>query len=568
MAIKIEDLKAKNKEIQEQLDALKPIHNLFKRKPSTTGRGGHYSISDEMNNIAIRALSFGCVSATGLQEFFRILSEEFPVLMKPLCESNGSKEKYQLPSDSYFCDLRYDLEYVSDQQTDEFIEDAQSLFLTCDDTSTNRESKSLLGTGIINEDGVFHSFKNKLFLGSSGEDKAKHIIDLLTPAVTSRLSGIVADTLRAQQKASKIILNHVRTVTGKEDLPIEQNNCFLHTGGNVNKDFVVKICKPGDKAGESLFHRTDKDLEVIFASRIGSGYHRESLRQDLESKLKKNNLRKKYFFKSRLGSRTGVEMFNSMSLILYKDTIFECLNEKIEEQKLAELRKPKNKQSNQPTRFDRLLKTITNDWNRLMSHCSMVIMFWFVINEPFKETESIKTSVKELKKVLKLIDEKFQVIQDCGSDHFEELRRMMIKADCDETVKSVLEQCEKQWHELNDEERKELDRMTFEGFQKAYLKFKKDTDVIVKMPDSDKVMPVSNKPQESYFSHYKRYEKHFLYMTDSMLEITAKCKMNKVNKISNSFIICELEFKTETKITISRQTSGSIARDRTENECY
>ena len=538
MAIEIEDLKAKNEALQKELDALRPIHNLFKRVPKSAGRGGHFAVSDEMNNVAIRALSFGCVSAKGLQEFFRILADEFPALMKPLNESDVKKEKYQIPSDSWFCDLRYDLQYVSDKQTEEFIEDAQSLFLTCDDTSTNRESKSLLGTGIINQDGVFHSFKNKLVLGSSGEEKAKHIIDLLTPAVTSRLDGIVADTLRAQQKASKIILNHVRTVTGKEDLPNEQNNCFLHTGGNVYKEYISKICKPGDKTGESLFHRVDKDLELIYGSRIGSGYHRESLRQDLESKLKKNGLRKKYFFKSRLGSRTGVELFNSMSLILYKDTIVECLNEKIEEHKLAESRKPKNKQSNQPTRFDRLLNSITNEWTRLISHCSLAIMFWYVINEPFKEAESIKTSVNRLKEILKLIDERFQVIQDCGSDHFEQLRRMMIRADCDETVKSVLQECEEKWHELNDEERKELDRMTFEGFQKAYIKFKKDTDVIVKMPDSDKVMPVSNKPQESYFSHYKRYEKHFLYMTDSMLEVIAKCKMNKVNKFK-SLIICE-----------------------------
>ena len=52
------------------------------------------------------------------------------------------------------------------------------------------------------------------------------------------------------------------------------------------------------------------------------------------------------------------------------------------------------------------------------------------------------------------------------------------------------------------------------------------------MEDSEKVMPVSNKPQESYFSHYKRFEKMFLYMNDSMLEVIAKCKMNKVNDIN------------------------------------
>ena len=531
MSIEIEDLKTQNKKLQEQLDALKPIHNLFKRKPKTTGRGGHYAVSDEMNNIAIRALSFGCVSAQGLHEFCRIVAEEFPILMKPLDESDDSKQKFQLPSQSYLCDLRYDLEYVSDRQTDEFIEAAQSLFLTCDDTSTNRESKSLLGTGIINEKGTFHSFKNKLVLGSTADDKAKHIIDVLTPPVTSRLIGIVAGTLHAQKKASKIVLDHVRSVTGKEDLPIEQNNCFLHTNGNVNKDFVKLLVRSGEKPGEGLIHRVDKALEIIFASRIGSGFHRESLRPDLESKLKKTNSRTKYFFKSRLGSRSGIEVFNSLSLVLYKDKIVECLEEKIADQKLAQSKKPKNKQNGESTRFEKLLDSIKNDWPRLTSQCSMAIIFWYVFNEPMKEAESIKTSVTRLKQILTLIDERFQVIQDCESDHFEELRRKIIKEKVDEKVESVLKHCEEQWKLLSEEERKELDIMTLKGCQKAYTKFKKDTEVIFMMEDSEKVMPVSNKPQESYFSHYKRNEKMYLYMTDSMLEVIAKCKINKVNEI-------------------------------------
>ena len=530
MAIEIEELKAKNEKLQKELDALRPIHNLFKRVPKTTGRGGHYCVSDEMNNIAIRALSFGCVSGQGLHEFLRIVAEEFPVLMKPLDESDDAKQKFSIPSQSYLCDLRYDLQYVSDRQTEEFIEDAQSLFLTCDDTSTNRDSKSLLGTGIINEKGTFHSYKNKLVLGSTAEDKAKHIIDVLTPEVTSRLNGIVADTLHAQKKASKIVLDHVRSVTGKEDLPTEQNNCFLHTNGNVNKDFVNLLVRTGEKPGESLIHRVDKALEIIFASRIGSGFHRESLRADLESKLKKQNSKRKYFFKSRLGSRSGVEVHNSLSLVLYKDTIIECLEEKIANQKLAQSKKPKNKQNNEPTRFERLLHSITNDWTRLISQCSLTIIFWYVINEPFKEAESIKTSVKRLKEILKLIDERFQVIINRDSDHFEELRRMMIRADCDEIVKSVLKECEEEWKHLDENERKELDVMCLKGCQKAYAKFKKDTEVIFKMEDSEQVMPVSNKPQESYFSHYKRNEKMFLYMNDSMLEVIAKCKMNKVNE--------------------------------------
>ena len=148
-----------------------------------------------------------------------------------------------------------------------------------------------------------------------------------------------------------------------------------------------------------------------------------------------------------------------------------------------------------------------------------------------KEAESIKTSVKRLKEILTIIDERFQVIQDCESDHFEEIRRMIIREKVDEKVESVLKHCEEQWHLLNEEERKELDVMTLKGCQKAYVKFKKDTEIIFKMENSEKVMPVSNKPQESYFSHYKRNEKMFLYMTDSMLEVIAKCKMNKVNEI-------------------------------------
>ena len=338
MAIEIEDLKSKNAAIQKELDALRPIHNLFKRVPSKTGRGGHYQISDELNSIGLRAMTHGCVSAKGLEVFCKILTDEFPVLLQPLSDEPA---KFSLPSDSHFNNLRSDLDYICTKQSEEFVTNATTLFLTTDDTTTDRDSKSLHGTGLINELGEFHSYKNKVVLGSTADEKEKQILDVLTPTIISKFGGIVADTLYAQKKASRGVLAKIAEKTGRTDLPTEQNNCMLHLKNSKFKFMNAEI-KSDD--GKSLLADMSKNLEIVFASRKGTGFHRQSLRLDLESKLKQRNLRKPgIFFKSKIGSRIGVEFYNSVACVAYKDTILECLHEQIEHLNEVELKKTKSK---------------------------------------------------------------------------------------------------------------------------------------------------------------------------------------------------------------------------------
>ena len=74
--------------------------------------------------------------------------------------------------------------------------------------------------------------------------------------------------------------------------------------------------------------------------------------------------------------------------------------------------------------------------------------------------------------------------------------------------------------------------MTLRAFRNSYVKFRKDVKDVLAMEDSDNILPLSNKPQESYFAHYKRHERLFLHMTDGMLEIVSKAKMNKVSEFS------------------------------------
>ena len=62
----------------------------------------------------------------------------------------------------------------------------------------------------------------------------------------------------------------------------------------------------------------------------------------------------------------------------------------------------------------------------------------------------------------------------------------------------------------------------------AYVKFRKDVNDVLAMEDSEAIVPLSNKHQESFFAYYKRYEHLFLHMTDGMIEIVAKAKLNKV----------------------------------------
>ena len=534
MSIEIEDLNAKNAALQKELDALRPLHNLFKRVPSKTGRGGHYQISDELNSIGLRAMSHGCVSAKGLEVFCKILSDEFPVLLQPL---SNEPAKFSLPSDSHFNNLRSDLDYICTKQSEDFVSNATTLFLTTDDTTTNREAKSLHGTGLINEAGEFQSFKNKFTIGSTADDKERQILEVLTPTIMTKLGGIVADTLNAQKKASRQVLAKVAEITGRDDLPTEQSNCMLHTKGNINKIFVAEICTDD---GKSLLSTMDKHLEICFGSRIGSGFHRQSIRSDLEAKLKLKDLRKPgTFFKCRIGSRVGVEYHNAVALVAYKDTILECVKEQIEHLNAVELKKPKSKQvpvdQRQNTRFHQIRDIIQDQWRPLTMQISLAILCWIVIIEPLSELDSIKTSIRRLKELINLADEKFNVIFDCESEHFERFRRMSIRSECSQTVKEVLQVCENEWHLASETEKVQLDQMTLRAFRKAYVKFRKDVDDVLAMEDSDKIVPLSNKHQESFFALYKRYEGLYLHMTDEMLEIIAKAKLNKVTTIEILF---------------------------------
>ena len=528
MAIEIEDLKSQNKALQKELDALRPIHQLFKRVPNKTGRGGHYQISDELNSIGLRAMTHGCVSAKGMEIFCQILAEEFPVLLKPLSDEPA---KFHLPSDSHFCNLRSDLDYITTKQSDEFIANSTTLFLTTDDTTTSREAKSLHGTGLINEAGIFHSFKNKLTIGSSAEDKENHILEVLTPDIMNKLGGVVADTLASQKLASKRVLAKVAEKTGRDDLPKEQINCMLHTKSNKYK-FIIKEIHTDD--GKSLLSMMDKHLEILFGSRIGTGYHKQSLRSDLEAKLKLRNLRKPgTFFKCRIGSRIGTEFHNAVALIAYKDQVLECVNEQIAYLNDAELKKTKSKQipfdQRQNTRFHQVRDMINNEWRPLTMQLSLAIISWTVMIEPLAELDSIKTPLKRLKELINLVDEKFNRIFNLEDAHFEELRRMNIRSECSQTVKDVLQTCEQEWMLATDLQKKELDQMTLRAFRSAYVKFRKDVNDVLSMEDSDAIVPLSNKHQESFFAHYKRNEHLYLHMTDGMIEIVAKAKLNKVN---------------------------------------
>ena len=530
LQIEIDQLKEENARLKKLL----PLHNLFKRVPKKSGRGGHYQVSDEMNNIALRSMSYGCVSAEGLEVVCRIIAEEFPVLMEPLTEE---KCKFEIPTGMHFCRIRNDLDYITSKQTDEFVEAASTLYLTSDDTSTCREGKSLLGTGLINENGEFHSFKNKLVLGGTAEDKERHVMEILTPAVIEKFGGIVADTLYAQANASHRILANIKAMTGRDDLPDDQLNCMLHHGGNGYK-YMIREIKTDDN--KSLLVEMDHHLEITCSSRIGTGLHKQSIRQDLEAKLKSRGLRKTgVFFKGRLGSRYGVEYHNSVACVVYKDILLECILEHIEHLNALELKKPKSKQIplelRQNTRFHKMRDIIQNQWTQLTMQFSLAILCYNVMIEPMKEIDSIKTPVRRLKELIQLEEERFQVIFDCSENHFERLRRMNIRAECTPIVKEVLEHCEQQWHLATAQEKLQLDRMTLKAFQGAYVKFKKDTKIITEMEDSDKILPVSNKRQESYFSHYKLNEKLYLHMTDGMLEIVSKAKLNKVILSSHFF---------------------------------
>ena len=121
-----------------------------------------------------------------------------------------------------------------------------------------------------------------------------------------------------------------------------------------------------------------------------------------------------------------------------------------------------------------MLDIMENSWKELTMEFSLAILCWIEMIEPLSVIDSIKTTVRKVKEILNLAEERFERIFDCETAQFDELRRMAIKSEYWQTVKDVLEHFEYQWKNATDKQKEQLDRMTVRAFRSEHVKFRKD----------------------------------------------------------------------------------------------
>jgi hypothetical protein len=287
-------------EQQKELDALRPLKNVFPREQK---RGG-FTYGENIDNIAVDLLCNGETSM-GISRFFDSISNEFPILL----QCPGIQKS--VPRNSYINSLRDILPKISILHLADFLDinskNGQKYVLTIDQTTVSNNC-GILGMGIVNQKGEHHA----IGLIESSASKALQIsadmksliqnTGFYDEIITSTI-GLMTDRCAAQLCADRYF---IKDIFDEMEVPILQLSCFMHCSSNIEKIY----CSAFDELAPDVKTALHK-IKLLYGGRKTMGYQRNSLKQMLSDLIGGS---KTTIFKSDLGSRYGVYYNNSRNI--------------------------------------------------------------------------------------------------------------------------------------------------------------------------------------------------------------------------------------------------------------
>ena len=273
------------------------------------------------------------------------------------------------------------------------------------------------------------------------------------------------------------------------------------------------------------------DLEKVFGDREGSTYHQISLKQPLEDRLSLNNAKMKGVkFVNRLGCRGGVYASNALALIQYHSFIVPVIENAIIDTARRIERKPTVTAKNQLEKFKNIYNLITINWERTHLLLGTLLMIQSLLVKVVFRAENHQLSVTDKKNLVNDLVDRYHKILDRAGQPFEKLRCLGLRADCSLSGAETLafRETEKLYQNTSPDNRTEVDEFITKGSKSALEKVNKDCAELMKLPDSDDLVPSTNRNLEGAFGCFKRVEKIYEAMDPMMQETVTRAMVNKL----------------------------------------
>ena len=273
------------------------------------------------------------------------------------------------------------------------------------------------------------------------------------------------------------------------------------------------------------------DLEKVFGDREGSTFHQISLKQPLEDQLSLNNAKMKGVkFVNRLGCRGGIYASNSLATIQYHSFIVPVIEKAIVDTAQRIQRKPTVTAQKQLEKLKNIFNLLTVNWERTHLLLGTVLMIQSFLVKVIFRAENHHLSVTDKKNLVDDLVERYHKILHQAGEPFEKLRCLGLRSDCSlsgaETL--ALRETEKLYQNTSSDNRTEVDEFITKGSKSALEKINKDCAELMKLPDSDDLVPTTNRNLEGAFGAFKRIEKTYEAMDPMMQETVTRAMVNKL----------------------------------------
>ena len=290
-----ESLRAEKAKHQAEVTRLKAKHDadiaasrdlfLVRTRPTrANGSGQARSYGKELRAIIIDAAGQGVASA----DIQKLLKSVFRFISFP--EEEGTRA---VPCLDHINKLRSsDLAALVDQQTQQWINDAEKIALSVDGTTMN--GRHYLALGGFNEDSQYHCLAIKETDASTGLEIASVMRALINqiPGLEGKIRFIIADRAKNQENANRR-LQELLNKDRPADQLIKLLVCLLHTVIGCDNRSFAQLCADA-QATSSL-------LAQLFGSRKSINYRKACLKKELRVKCRGSP-----GFDTKMGSRFHV----------------------------------------------------------------------------------------------------------------------------------------------------------------------------------------------------------------------------------------------------------------------
>ena len=290
-----ESLRAEKAKHQAEVNRLKAKYDadiaasrdlfLVRTRPTrANGSGQARSYGKELRAIIIDAAGQGVASA----DIQKLLKSVHRFISFP--EEEGTRA---VPSLDHINKLRSsDLAALVDQQTEQWINDADKIALSVDGTTMN--GRHYLALGGFNEDSQYHCLAIKETDASTGLEIASVMRALINqiPGLEGKIRFIIADRAKNQENANRR-LQELLNKDRPADQLIKLLVCLLHTVIGCDNRSFAQLCADA-QATSSL-------LAQLFGSRKSINYRKACLKKELRVKCQGSP-----GFDTKMGSRFHV----------------------------------------------------------------------------------------------------------------------------------------------------------------------------------------------------------------------------------------------------------------------